>query len=79
VSSAASETAAAVLTASVRLRDQGRTDKQRGPIESSFHVLVFLSLNSFCVVNFWVIRIVEFNEHRHLCSSLRQKASIHHQ
>ena len=35
--SAASETAASVMAASLRLRDQGRARKQREPVEFSFH------------------------------------------
>ena len=45
--SAANETAASVLAASLRWRDQGRAGKQREPIEFSFHDFDFSFVLSF--------------------------------
>jgi hypothetical protein len=42
-----STTAATVMTASLRLRDQGRAGKQRQPIEFSFHDFDFLCFRVF--------------------------------
>jgi hypothetical protein len=44
---ASSSTAATVMTASLRLRDQGRAGKQRQPIEFSFHDFDFLCFRVF--------------------------------